>query len=49
MRLLRAVGLAVTTVLLIILAAGGAYTLYLLRLWRQVVRATDPFDPAEPL
>jgi hypothetical protein len=49
MRLLRALGVALGTFVVIALAAGTAYTVHLVRLWGRAVRATDPFDPAEPI
>lgn len=49
MRLLRALGLAFVTVAVLAVAAGTAYAVHLGRLWTRAVRATDPFDPAEPL
>ena len=49
MRLLRALGVALGTVVVLALAAGTAYTVYVVRLWGRAVRATDPFDPAEPI
>jgi len=49
MRLLRALGVAFVTVAVITVAAGTAYAVHLGRLWTRAVRATDPFDPAEPL
>jgi hypothetical protein len=48
-RMLRVFGVAVVTMAVIGIAAGTAYAVVLGRLWSSVVRATDPFDPAEPL
>jgi hypothetical protein len=47
--MLRAVGVAVVTVAVIGIAAGTVYAVLLGRLWNSAVRATEPFDPAEPL
>jgi hypothetical protein len=49
MRLLRALGIACATMAVVAFAAGTAYAVHLGRLWSRAVRATDPFDPAEPL
>lgn len=49
MTLLRALGVALATVVVVALAAGTAYTVHLVRLWGRAVRTTDPFDPAEPI
>lgn len=49
MRFLRVLGVALGTCVVIALAAGTAYAVRLVRLWGRAVRATDPFDPAEPI
>lgn len=49
MRLLRTVGVTLVMVAVIAIAAGTAYAVRLGRLWTSAVRATDPFDPAEPI
>ena len=49
MRLVRVIGVALGTFAVLALAAGTAYTVHLVRLWGRAVRATDPFDPAEPI
>jgi len=49
MRLLRTLGFALGTFVVLVVAAGAAYTVHIVRLWGRAVRATDPFDPAEPI
>ncbi len=49
MRSLRALGIAIGAFVVLLLAAGAAYLLYVVGLWRRAVQATDPFDPAEPI
>lgn len=49
MKTLRALGIALGTFLVLAVAAGAAYTAQVVRLWDRAVRATDPFDPAEPI
>lgn len=49
MRLLRAIGVATGTFIVLALAAGTAYAVHVVRLWGRAVRSTDPFDPAEPI
>jgi len=49
MRVLRALGVALGTVTVLVVAAGAAYIAHIVRLWGRAVRATDPFDPAEPI
>ncbi len=49
MRLLRTLAVAAGTSVVVTLAAGAAYVLYVAGFWRRALRAIDPFDPAEPI
>lgn len=49
MKTFRALGLALGAVGVLAVACGTAYAVRLARLWNRAVRATDPFDPAEPI
>lgn len=47
MKLLRALGMVLGAMVVLSLAAGAAYLMYVLRLWASAVRTTDPFDATE--